>query len=310
MLSRRGFDALAIGAALGLAAGDTAAQPVGPQVAMVRPRTETLEIACEALGPEGGPAVILLHGFPDDPRAWDGVAPPLAEAGCRVYVPFLRGYGPTRFLATETPRSGEQAALGHDLLALMDALRLPRAYSSATTGAAGPPASSPRCGPSACSASSPAPVTPSRTSPPPAGPLRRRRRCATGTNGTSRPSAAAPASPRTAGPSAACCGSSGRRPGASRTRPSSAPRRLRQSRFRRCRHPFLPSPLRRRTRRPGGGGNRGTSRTAPNHRRADHHAAGRGRRREPGRGQRRSRPGLHGSLRAPGPTQCRALPAA
>lgn len=127
MLSRRGFDALAIGAALGLAAGDTAAQPVGPQVAMVRPRTETLEIACEALGPEGGPAVILLHGFPDDPRAWDGVAPPLAEAGCRVYVPFLRGYGPTRFLATETPRSGEQAALGHDLLALMDALRLRRA---------------------------------------------------------------------------------------------------------------------------------------------------------------------------------------
>lgn len=97
MLSRRGFDALAIGAALGLAAGDTAAQPVGPQIAMVRPRTETLEIACEALGPEGGPAVILLHGFPDDPRAWDGVAPPLAEAGCRVYVPFLRGYGPTRF---------------------------------------------------------------------------------------------------------------------------------------------------------------------------------------------------------------------
>ena len=84
MLSRRGFDALAIGAALGLAAGDTAAQPVGPQIAMVRPRTETLEIACEALGPEGGPAVILLHGFPYDPRACDDVAPPLAEAGCRV----------------------------------------------------------------------------------------------------------------------------------------------------------------------------------------------------------------------------------
>ena len=254
MLSRRGFDALAIGAAFGLAAGDTAAQPVGPQIAMVRPRTETLEIACEALGPEGGPAVILLHGFPDDPRAWDGVAPPLAEAGCRVYVPFLRGYGPTRFLATETPRSGEQAALGHDLLALMDALRLPRAVSSATTGAAGPPASSPRCGPSACSASSPAAATTSRTSPPPASPLRR-----------SRSSALVPvllpdrARPRRPRPNrrglCRLLWSCGRRPGAFDDATFERDRgELRQSRLRRRRDPFLPPPLRRRTRRPGGGG--------------------------------------------------------
>ncbi len=96
-------------------------------VVTVALRTDTLEIACELRGPEAGPPVILLHGFPDDARAWDQVAAPLAEAGCRVVVPFLRGYGATRFLHAETPRSGEQAALGHDLRALMDALRIPRA---------------------------------------------------------------------------------------------------------------------------------------------------------------------------------------
>ena len=90
-------------------------------------RTPTLEIAYEAYGPDAGPALILLHGFPDDPRAWDGVAPPLAQAGWRVLVPWLRGYGPTRFLRDETPRSGEQAALGADLLAFMDGLGVRRA---------------------------------------------------------------------------------------------------------------------------------------------------------------------------------------
>jgi pimeloyl-ACP methyl ester carboxylesterase len=66
--------------------------------------------------------VILLHGFPYDVHAYDAVAPRLAAAGARVIVPWLRGYGPTRFLAGDTPRSGQQAALGADLLALMDAL--------------------------------------------------------------------------------------------------------------------------------------------------------------------------------------------
>ena len=126
MLSRRGFNVSAVGSALGLTATATA-QQVGQPATTIRPRTNTLEIACEAWGPEAGPAVILLHGFPDDARAWDGVAPPLAEAGCRIYVPFLRGFGATRFLSAETPRSGQQAALGHDLLGLMDALRIPRA---------------------------------------------------------------------------------------------------------------------------------------------------------------------------------------
>ena len=71
--------------------------------------------------------MILLHGFPYDVRAYDEVAPALAADGNRVLVPYLRGYGPTRFLSPETPRSGEQAALGHDLLQLMDALGIQRA---------------------------------------------------------------------------------------------------------------------------------------------------------------------------------------
>ena len=90
-------------------------------------KTDVLEVACEAHGPADGPPVILLHGFPYDPRCFDEVAPPLAADGCRVLVPYLRGYGPTRFLSAATPRSGEQAALGHDLLQLMDALNIPRA---------------------------------------------------------------------------------------------------------------------------------------------------------------------------------------
>ena len=90
-------------------------------------RTPTLEIAYEAHGPDAGPALILLHGFPDDSRAWDDVAPPLAQAGWRVLVPWLRGYGPTRFLRDETPRSGQQAALGADLLGFMDGLGVRRA---------------------------------------------------------------------------------------------------------------------------------------------------------------------------------------
>jgi pimeloyl-ACP methyl ester carboxylesterase len=68
-----------------------------------------------------------MHGFPYDIHAYSEVAPILSKAGCRVIVPYLRGYGPTRFLNQETPRSGEQAALGADLLALMDALAIPQA---------------------------------------------------------------------------------------------------------------------------------------------------------------------------------------
>ncbi len=93
-----------------------------PEVFTVR--TGTLEIGYEAHGDAGGVPVVLLHGFPDDARAFDEVAPPLAAAGCRVLVPYLRGYGPTRFLDPHEPRMAQQAAIGQDLLEFMDALAL------------------------------------------------------------------------------------------------------------------------------------------------------------------------------------------
>lgn len=86
-----------------------------------------LQVTYADLGPADGPPVLLMHGFPYDIHAYEAVAPLLAAQGCRVIVPYLRGFGPTRFLRDDTPRSGEQAALGADLLALMDALALPRA---------------------------------------------------------------------------------------------------------------------------------------------------------------------------------------
>jgi pimeloyl-ACP methyl ester carboxylesterase len=90
-------------------------------------RTPVLDIAYESSGPPSGPPVILLHGFPYDPRAYDEVAPTLANEGNRVFVPYLRGYGPTSFLSKETPRSGQQAALGKDLKEFMDALDIQQA---------------------------------------------------------------------------------------------------------------------------------------------------------------------------------------
>ncbi len=86
-----------------------------------------LDVAYAETGVADGAPVILLHGFPYDVHAFDEVAPLLAELGCRVITPYLRGYGPTRFLSASTPRSGQQAVLGHDLLALLDALAVPPA---------------------------------------------------------------------------------------------------------------------------------------------------------------------------------------
>ncbi len=90
-------------------------------------RAGVLDVAYFEAGPADGLPVFLMHGFPYDIHAYAEVAPLLAAAGCRVIVPYLRGFGPTRFLSDATPRSGEQAALGADLLALMDALAIPRA---------------------------------------------------------------------------------------------------------------------------------------------------------------------------------------
>ncbi|WP_407177241.1 alpha/beta fold hydrolase [Bradyrhizobium sp. STM 3562] len=89
--------------------------------------TGLLDIAYYEAGPADGPAAVLLHGFPYDIHSYVDVAPILAEKRCRVIVPYLRGYGPTRFLDPSTPRSGEQAAIGADLIALIDALSIERA---------------------------------------------------------------------------------------------------------------------------------------------------------------------------------------
>lgn len=86
-----------------------------------------LKIAYHEEGPEDGPVALLMHGFPYDIHSYVDVAPRLAAQGCRVIVPYLRGYGPTRFRDPATPRSGEQAALGADLIALIDALGIRRA---------------------------------------------------------------------------------------------------------------------------------------------------------------------------------------
>lgn len=94
---------------------------------LLHAQTSMLDIAYEAHGPADGEPVILLHGFPYDPRAYDAIAPVLAGRGCRVLVPYLRGYGPTRFINAQVMRSGQQAALAKDLLEFMDTLGIAQA---------------------------------------------------------------------------------------------------------------------------------------------------------------------------------------
>lgn len=94
---------------------------------MKRIRAGQLEIAYLEAGAADGPPVVLLHGFPYDVHAMTEAGRILAASGHRVLIPWLRGYGPTRFLDDATPRSGEQAALGADLLAFLEALDLPPA---------------------------------------------------------------------------------------------------------------------------------------------------------------------------------------
>jgi pimeloyl-ACP methyl ester carboxylesterase len=89
-------------------------------------QTPALTIGYEESGDPRGFPIVLLHGFPDDVRAWDGVTPPLVKAGYRVLTPYLRGYGPTRFRDPNAPRMAEQAAIGQDVIDFMDALGLQR----------------------------------------------------------------------------------------------------------------------------------------------------------------------------------------
>ena len=89
-------------------------------------RTPVLDIAYEETGGAGGFPIILLHGFPDDARAYDDVVGPLAMQGYRAIVPYLRGYGPTRFRDASAPRMAEQAAIGQDVIDLADSLKIQR----------------------------------------------------------------------------------------------------------------------------------------------------------------------------------------
>ena len=86
-----------------------------------------LNVGYAEAGPSDGPAVMLLHGWPYDIHSYVDVAPLLAARGCRVIVPYLRGYGTTHFLASETPRNGQQSVVALDAIALLDALSIERA---------------------------------------------------------------------------------------------------------------------------------------------------------------------------------------
>lgn len=129
---------LVLGAALSgvagraFAQGQTSMRPArAPSSRRMEPLRQVdagvLNIAYHEAGPAHGPVAILLHGFPYDIHSYVDVAPQLAARGCRVIVPCLRGFGATRFRDASTPRSGEQAAIGADVIALMDALNIRRA---------------------------------------------------------------------------------------------------------------------------------------------------------------------------------------
>jgi pimeloyl-ACP methyl ester carboxylesterase len=140
---RRFFGAAAIGIAaaeLGLLASANA-QAVDGNVAQTSPRGGTstsfgplkqidaglLNVGYAEAGPADGPAVLLLHGWPYDIHSFVDVTPLLASAGYRVIVPYLRGYGSTRFLSSETVRNGQQSVVALDIIALMDALKIEKA---------------------------------------------------------------------------------------------------------------------------------------------------------------------------------------
>lgn len=126
---RRGLLAVAVITAAAARSGSALARPAAAPSfpPLRRVKTDVLEIAYAELGPPAGATVILLHGWPYDIHTYVDVAPILAGQGYRVIIPFLRGYGETRFLSDQVPRNGQPAALATDVVALMDALKIERA---------------------------------------------------------------------------------------------------------------------------------------------------------------------------------------
>ncbi|WP_037311744.1 alpha/beta fold hydrolase [Amycolatopsis orientalis] len=141
MLSRRRFAQAVIAATAGATVAGCSAQPAAaPAAAGPNPAGGTnsfgplkridageLSIGYAEAGPADGPVVVLLHGWPYDIHSYVDVAPHLVAAGYRVIVPFLRGYGPTRFLSKDTFRNGQQSAIAADIIALLDALKIQKA---------------------------------------------------------------------------------------------------------------------------------------------------------------------------------------
>ena len=126
LVNRRNF----ILGATGVVAATSSIGRVGAQTVNSAPlktvRTNVLEIGYHESGDAAALPVLLLHGFPDDAHAYDGVASHLAKAGYRAFAIYLRGYGPTRFLDPSAPRTAEQAAIGQDVIDFADALNLQR----------------------------------------------------------------------------------------------------------------------------------------------------------------------------------------
>ena len=127
--SRREFLETAGAAGVATAAAGTVSQTMAQLAegsSLRSAATDVLEIAYEEHGPPDGTAVILLHGFPYDIRSFDGVVAPLADAGHRVLLPYLRGFGTTRFRDASAPRMAEQAAIAQDVIDFADALGIER----------------------------------------------------------------------------------------------------------------------------------------------------------------------------------------
>jgi hypothetical protein len=137
-----GTAAMSIAAAQLMLSGSADAQPSNAKLAelpKIKPGTNrsfgtlkqidagVLNVGYAETGSPNGPAVILLHGWPYDIHSYVDVAPLLASAGYRVIIPYLRGYGTTRFLSGETVRNGQPSVVAVDIIALMDALQVEKA---------------------------------------------------------------------------------------------------------------------------------------------------------------------------------------